>query len=133
MYPGDSLNAHCIEGTPPSFEINHLQVSFSRGKLVGPNGNSIESVPGGKIKFEWLASAVASPLSNPADQLTIMVYNPTKKLFVTLVNAALRSALTYTLTCPAEFVGDDVYGYLSFVGINGKVSNSKFVGTVAIL
>jgi hypothetical protein len=120
-------------GTPPVYSINPLQLSFSRGKLIGPKNSSVESVATAKIKFEWTANSGSTPLNNPLDQLTVMVYNPSKQEFVTLMNAVPRSALSYTLNCPVDFIGDDVYCYMAFTGVNGKVSNSIYAGTVAIL
>jgi hypothetical protein len=63
-----------------------------------------------------------------------MVYNVEKDKFVVLERAAERSELGVLLQLPANFVGDTVHCYISFVSETGDVvSNSSYVGQLVVL
>lgn len=48
--------------------------------------------------------------------------------------AVPRSALTYTMNLPADYGGDTVHAYMSFVAADGKMaSNSKYLGIMVII
>jgi len=137
---GSAMNAevaynlkYAVTGVSPDFSINLPQLSFSRGKLIGPKSVTAEALAGAKVKFSWTASEDVRKLTNPADSLMIMVYNSEKTEFITSTNAASRSALTYTIQLPVDFTGDKVHTYLAFAGIEGKVSDSIYAGVVSII
>jgi hypothetical protein len=124
-----------ITGVYPNLNINFPKVVFSKGRLLRPSAPGVESVTPAKIKFEWLNNAPATGSSTAAtDMATLLLYNPVKEQFVTAEGVAARSALTFTLDVPAEWIGDDVHAWMSFVGVNRKeVSDSVYVGTTAVL
>jgi hypothetical protein len=63
-----------------------------------------------------------------------VVYNSTKNQFVKLTGAAARSALTFNLTVPPDFAGDDVHLWMSMVSADGKLSSdSQYIGEFTIL
>jgi hypothetical protein len=124
---------YAVTGVSPDFSINLPQLSFSRGKLIGPKSIAAEALAGAKVKFTWTASEDVRKLTNPADLLMIMVYNSEKTEFITGINAASRSALTYTIQLPVDFTGDEVHAYVAFAGIEGKVSDSIYAGVVSII
>ncbi|PTS97369.1 hypothetical protein DBR11_17340 [Pedobacter sp. HMWF019] len=124
-----------ITGVYPNLNINFPKVVFSKGHLLRPSAPGVESVTPAKIKFEWLNNAPATGSSTAAtDMATLLLYNPDKEQFVTAEDVAARSALTFTLSVPAEWIGDDVHCWMSFVSVNRKeVSDSVYVGTTAVL
>ncbi|HWW39802.1 DUF6266 family protein [Pedobacter sp.] len=124
-----------ITGVYPNLNINFPKVVFSKGRLLRPSAPGVESVTPTKIKFEWLNNAPATGSSTAAtDMATLLLYNPGKEQFVAAEDVAARSALTFTLDVPAEWIGDDVHAWMSFVGVNRKeVSDSVYVGTTAVL
>jgi len=124
-----------ITGVYPNLNINFPKVVFSKGRLLRPSAPGVESVTPAKIKFEWLNNAPATGSSTAAtDMATLLLYNPVKEQFVTAEGVAARSSLTFTLDVPAEWIGDDVHAWMSFVGVNRKeVSDSVYVGTTAVL
>ncbi|WP_316837815.1 DUF6266 family protein [Pedobacter nutrimenti] len=124
-----------ITGVYPNLNINFPKVVFSKGRLLRPSAPGVESVTPAKIKFEWLNNAPATGSSSAAtDMATLLLYNPGKEQFVTAEDVAARSGLTFTLDVPAEWIGDDVHAWMSFVGVNRKeVSDSVYVGTTAVL
>jgi hypothetical protein len=124
---------YAVTGVSPDFSINLPLLSFRRGKLVGPKNTVVEAVAGAKIKFTWIANVDAQKLTHPADMLMVLVYNSKKNEFITKINAASRSALTYTMQLPVDFAGDEVHAYLAFAGIEGKVSDSIHAGAISII
>jgi hypothetical protein len=136
---GSAMNAavsynlkYAITGSSPDFSINYSELSFSRGKLTGPKDSEVEALPAAKLKFTWTANDAALKLTDPADQLLILVYNPNRDEVATAIKVAARNALTYTLQLPAEFSADEVYCYMAFVSIDGRVSDSIYAGAVAV-
>lgn len=133
---GSAMNAavaynlkHAITG---SFSINYAELSFSRGKLTGPKNSAVEALPDAKLRFTWTANSAALKLTDPTDQLLILVYNPARDEVTTGINVAVRSMLTYTLQLPDDFSGGEVYCYMAFAGIDGRVSNSIYAGAISV-
>jgi hypothetical protein len=136
---GSTMNAavsynlkYAITGTSPDFSINYSELSFSRGKLTGPKDSEVEAFPDAKLRFTWTANNAALKLTDPTDQLLILVYNPGRDEVITAIRVATRSALTYTLQLPQEFSGEEVYNYMAFVSTDGRVSNSIYAGAVSV-
>ncbi|MBB5436914.1 hypothetical protein HDC92_000578 [Pedobacter sp. AK017] len=93
----------------------------------------METTVNDTIKFSWLGT-LATEIGAPTDMATVVVYNPVKGQFVTLVGAAARSALTYSLLVPGDFSGDEVHAYISFVSADGKMaSDSRYVGEFTVV
>ncbi|HWW42245.1 DUF6266 family protein [Pedobacter sp.] len=124
---------HAITGISPLFTLDYPHFSYSRGKLYNVSDVEVEALAGAKLKFTWTMSQNLVKLNNPSDQLSLLVYNPTKQQYVVLTHAALRSALTYTLQLPADFAPDDVYCYLALQSTDAIVSNSYYAGNLAVL
>ncbi|GAA3929307.1 hypothetical protein GO495_06675 [Chitinophaga oryziterrae] len=124
---------HAITGVSPLFSIDYPHFSYSRGKLYGVSDVEVEALAGAKLKFTWTVSQNTTKLNKPTDQLSILVYNPTKQQYVVLTQAALRSTLTFTLQLPANFAPDDVYCFLALASVTGVVSNSQYAGSVAVI
>jgi len=125
--------ANALTGTYPNFVMDYPEVMFSRGKLSGPYTPEIETTVVAELKFNWLGN-IKNGVGAPTDMATLVVYNPLKGEFETMVNAAPRSALTYTMLLPGDYSGDTVQVYMSFVSADGKtVSNSSFIGAIEVL
>lgn len=136
---GSAMNAavsynlkNAITGISPNFSINYSELSFSRGKLTGPKDSEVEALPDAKLKFTWTANPAALKLTDPTDQLLILVYNPGRDEVITAIKVATRSALTYTLQLPQEFSGEEVYNYIAFARTDGRVSNSVYAGAISV-
>ena len=122
-----------ITGTSPNFVVDFDKVSYSKGELSGPWTPEIETTVAGELTFNWAAQPV-SPVAQPTDQLTLVVYNPAKDKYVFLSNAAVRSALTVDLLLPLDFSGDTVHSYMFFVSQDGKqVSSTFYAGEMALV
>src|SRR5690606_17682278 len=103
-----------ITGVSPNFVVDFDKVTYSKGELAGPWTPDILTTIAGELTFSWVAQPV-SPVAQPTDQLTLVVYNPAKHKYVFLANAAVRSAQTVDLILPLDFSGDVVHCYMFFV------------------
>lgn len=110
--------------TAANYAVNYDKVVVSVGHLPQVDDYDIVMDTPNKIKYNWTNSLEVDDPSN-TDRLRLVVYNPVKDKWVTLKNAAPRSAQTYTLSIPAAFSGDAVYTWMYFVSADGKeVSDS---------
>ena len=122
-----------MSGTAPNFVIDYPNFLYSKGRLSAAYSPEVETTVAAQLKYTWLAT-LGTGIGGPTDMATIVVYNPIKDVFVTMTSAAARSALTYTLLVPADFSGDIVQCYISFVSADGKVaSDSLFVTATEVL
>ena len=122
-----------ITGVSPDFTIDHTKVMFSSGKSSLPGDIEVEAIAGAKVDYSWGLSA-PDKLSKPTDLCNLVVYNVEKGKFVFLENAAARSELGFMLQLPANFIGDTVHCYISFVSVTGKVvSNSAHIAQVTVI
>jgi hypothetical protein len=119
---------HAVTGVSPNFSINYLMAQFSQGVLRRPTDVTATSAAGAEMEYEW-TSVIGQSYSAANDQIGLVVYNADKQEFVTLMNAALRSAQAYTLQLPLDWTGDAIHSWVLAVSANSKlVSNSAYVG-----
>ncbi|TCC99437.1 hypothetical protein FBD94_05035 [Pedobacter hiemivivus] len=118
-------------------EMDYTKVMFARGKLKLPAEMNLAATVEGKVDFEWSTNADSDDNKYRAatDMANLLVYNPAKGEFVSLMGAAPRSAGVFKLQLPPEFGEDYVHGYINFSSIDkkGLVSNSKYVGKIMIV
>jgi len=124
---------HAVTGIAPNYAIDYTQVIFSVGDLEAPGDPGITTGGTGKIVFDW--AALADPKQGkPTDLATFVAYNPTVKKFVVLQNAVARTALTFTVQMPADWIGSEIHCYMSFTSANGKLaSNSVYAGGIPVV
>jgi len=124
---------NALTGVTPNFNINYQMAKFSLGQLRKPTNVMASTAAGGEVEYEW-TSVIGQNNSAANDQIGLVVYNVTKKEFVTLMNAALRSAEAYTLQLPLDWVDDTVHSWILAVSANGKVvSDSAYIGQNIVL
>ncbi len=119
-----------IQGVSPNFSIDYSKIKYSKGGLTKPAGVSVETASQSRLVFQWENPGAAAA----SDQLTILIYNKTRDLYVLLPAAAARSATTYTLQLPMDFADDLVHMWVSFVAEDGKdVSDSFYIGDIKVI
>jgi hypothetical protein len=125
--------AAAVAGVAPNFTIDFPEFMYSKGNLSGAYAGNVLVAVAATIQFNWLAT-LATGIGALTDMATVVVYNEAKDQFVTLANAAARSALTYNLLVPGDFSGDDCHCYISFVAADGKTaSDSLYLGPFTVL
>lgn len=118
-----------ITGVSPNFAIDYAKIRYSKGSLIKPSGVSVDTAPQSKLVFHWENPGAAAA----SDELTILIYNKRRDVYVLLPGAAPRSATTYTLQLPIDFADDVVHMWVSFVAADGKeVSDSFYIGDVTV-
>jgi hypothetical protein len=124
---------HAVTGVSPNFSINYLAAKFSLGVLRRPTDVTATTAAGSEMEYEW-TSVVGQSYSLANDQIGLVVYNVDKQEFVTMMNAALRSAQAYTLQLPLDWTGDTVHSWILAVSADGKlVSDTAYVGQNVVL
>lgn len=117
-------------------EMDYTKVKFARGKLELPATMRLAATVEGKVDFEWTnVGSTNLKYRDASDMANLLVYNPAKKQFVSLMNAAPRSAEVFKLQLPMEFGEDYVHCYINFSSTlkKGLVSNSQYVGKIQIV
>ena len=119
-----------VIGVGPNFSFDYSKLKFSTGKLSVPSSFSVDTTASSKIDFNWTLDGPDSKYKAATDVINVMVFNPVKQQFVSLMAAAPRSALTYVLPLPLEFIGDTIHCYFSFSSTTVKNLHSKSVYVV---
>ena len=124
---------NAVIGVSPNYTIDYEKVVYSRGLLDVAYNPLIAVTAAARLDYTWGAPTGDTNATGP-DKATFVVYNESKNKFVTLKGVILRSALGYNLLLPADWSGDTVVAYLSFVSADGKlVSDSHYVGQFIVL
>jgi hypothetical protein len=123
-----------ISGSSPNFSINPSMLKYSVGRLKLPEvASAVEDIPSSLV-FTWNGTDIEGKLIDPTDKVTFLVYNPTKKKFMTAVNIVARSVGEYEMAMPSNFSGDMLYPYISFSSVikKGIVSDSLFLDPITL-
>lgn len=123
-----------ITGVAPNFTLDYTKLKFSTGKLSLPASVGVDVTAPARLDFNWTLDGANAKYKDATDMVNVLVYNPTKNQFVSLMNAAPRSALGFNLPVPPDFTGDTVHTYLSFTSTlkKGLSSNSIHIAAIPI-
>lgn len=134
---GSSMNAavkynldNAVTGTSPNFMIDYPEVLLSKGHLAQARNLTVVADTAAELEFTWLANTGIF-IGSASDKASFFVYCPIADQFCEVTGVVSRSALTYTMSLPAEFSGEVVHIWVSFVGEAG-VSTSQY-NTVTVL
>ncbi len=124
---------NAVTGVAPNYLMNYVNVLLSRGKLAKAFNPEIATATASQLDFSWSANTGAF-IGAATDKAVFVVYNPAKHDFVVQMGGAIRSALEYELSLPADFAGDTVHAWIAFMSVDEKeVSTSQYVGTVIVM
>ena len=73
----------------------------------------------------WPHTETDDKYVDATDVIHVLAYNPDKKKFIRVSNAATRSAMSYNLQPPANFVGDNLHLYVAFGSTKQKMLQSE--------
>jgi hypothetical protein len=122
-----------ITGNFPDLMIDYERVVLTKGDLLGPQDITSTAAADTKINFEW-ADNSNQGTAKPTDKLLVVVYNPAKDLFEVRENVADRNATMAEVTLPANFTGDTVVCYVSFISEDKKkFANSLFMNEITMM
>lgn len=108
-------------------KLNYPKIIYSRGYIVPPESPTVLALPG-QIEFNWLPQR-QSKYCLHTDLATVLVYNPKKEEFITLVGVTDRYAQGYLLDIPTTYSGNTVHCYMSFTSKEDQLQgNSMYLG-----
>ncbi|WP_283643287.1 DUF6266 family protein [Croceibacter atlanticus] len=122
------LLSNAITGIAPDFTVDYSKALLSRGSLSGVlNGTILTTIPG-QVDFSWEDNSDEGN-ANTTDKAMVLVYNPSKKESIYILDGALRTAESQTVTIPNTYAGDTVELFMAFISADGsQVSNSIYLG-----
>jgi hypothetical protein len=120
---------NAITGTAPNFVVDFGLGLLSRGNLSTPFNASTDLTTAGQVNFSW-ADNSADGNANPTDKAMVLVYNPSKKESIYLLDGANRTVGSQTLSIPSSYSGDTVELFMAFITADdSQVSNSVYLGS----
>jgi len=122
-----------ITGVYPAYTIDFTKVIVTKGTLMGVDGGLATAIAAHKVTLDWTDNTGTGD-ALATDKAMMLIINYTKKQVVQDTTTKTRVDATHDLTVPADWVGDDVHAYLSFMNAAGnKIADSTFLATITIL
>ncbi len=120
---------NAIGGTAPNFTIDYANALLSRGSLSGVLNATTDLATAGQVSFAWDDNSTEGN-ANATDKAMVLVYNPSKKESMYILDGAVRTASSQVVTIPDTYAGDTVELFMAFVSEDGtQVSNSLYLGS----
>ena len=120
---------NAVGGIAPNFTIDYSLALLSRGSLSSVLNGSTDLATPGQVTFDWDDNS-AEGNANATDKAMVLVYNPSKKESVSILDGADRTAGSQVITIPNTYAGDTVELFMAFVSADGtQVSNSVYLGS----
>ena len=120
---------NAVDGIAPNFTIDYSLALLSRGNLSGVLNGSTDLATAGQVSFSWDDNS-AEGNANATDKAMVLVYNPSKKESISILDGAVRTAGSQVVNIPSTYAGDTVELFMAFVSADGNVvSNSVYLGS----
>ncbi len=120
---------NAITGTSPNFIVDYPNALVSRGGLSRPLNPTTDLLTAGEVTFAWSDNSDEGR-AKPTDKAMLLVYNPSKKESISILEGADRSVGSETVVIPNTYAGDTVELFMAFISANGrKLSNSVYLGS----
>ena len=120
---------NAVGGIAPNFTIDYSLALLSRGGLSGVLNGTTDLTNAGQVSFGWGDNS-AEGNANATDKAMVLVYNPSKKESISILDGADRTVGSQVVTIPDTYAGDTVELFMAFVSADGtQVSNSVYLGS----
>tara|TARA_R110002050_G_scaffold300678_1_gene471483 strand:+ start:13726 stop:14367 length:642 start_codon:yes stop_codon:yes gene_type:complete len=120
---------NAVGGTAPNFTIDYSLALLSRGSLSGVLNGTTDLTTAGQVAFAWSDNS-AEGNANVTDKAMVLVYNPSKKESISILDGADRTVGSQVVTIPNTYAGETVELFMAFVSADGtQVSNSVYLGS----
>jgi hypothetical protein len=119
---------NAIIGVSPDFSVDYSSALLSKGILSKALNPTADLSTAGQVSFSWDDNSTENN-AKPTDRSMLLVYNPIKNESTYQLAGADRIAGTDVLTIPNTYAGDTVELFMAFVALDGKVSNSSYIGS----
>lgn len=119
---------NAIIGISPDFSVDYSSALLSKGILSKALNPTADLSTAGQVSFSWDDNSTENN-AKPTDRAMLLVYNPMKNESTYQLAGADRIAGSDVLTIPNTYAGDTVELFMAFVALDGKVSNSSYIGS----
>jgi hypothetical protein len=120
---------NAVTGVAPNFSVNYTDALVSRGGLSGVLNGTTDLSVAGEVTFGWQDNSDEGN-ANTTDKAMLLVYNPSKKESISVIDGNLRTAGSETVVIPNTYAGDTVELFAAFISADGRsVSNSTYLGS----
>jgi hypothetical protein len=120
---------NAIGGIAPDFTVDYSLALLSRGSLSGVLNGVTDLATPGQVSFDWDDNS-AEGNANATDKAMLLVYNPSKKESISILDGVDRTIGSQVVTVPNTYAGETVELFMAFVSADGKiVSNSVYLGS----
>lgn len=120
---------NAVGGIAPNFTIDYSLALLSRGPLSGVLNGTTDLTTAGQVSFDWDDNS-AEGNANVTDKAMVLVYNPSKKESISILDGADRTVGSQVVTIPNTYAGDTLELFMAFVSADGtQVSNSVYLGS----
>nr|WP_068892136.1 DUF6266 family protein [Pedobacter panaciterrae] len=112
----------------PDYQIDYSRLVCSRGKLQGLNSPlvTLGDEPD-TIEFKWLPD-LQNRLNRSTDYVCFAVYDAIRDITITAIKMAKRADLSYLMTLPSGYAGDELHCYIAVASASDKdTSNSTYL------
>ena len=120
---------NAVGGIAPNFTIDYNNALLSRGSLSGVLNGATDLTNAGQVDFSWDDNS-AEGNANATDRSMVLVYNPSKKESMYILDGADRTVGAQSVVIPNTYAGDTVELFMAFVSEDSsQVSNSIYLGS----
>lgn len=114
-------------------ELDFSKVLISRGELQGLQTPTANAQAGNNLEVSWTDNS-GQGNAKATDELTVIVYDPSTKIFQLFVAVATREDASVTLILSDMYTGLDVQVWGTFVSASGQqAATSTYLGEVEVL
>lgn len=120
---------NAITGDDPDFVVDYPNALVSKGVLSGALNPTMDLSTANEVTFSWDDNSDQGN-ANVTDKSMLLIYNPSQKESISLLDGASRIDGTQTVSIPATYSGDTVEVYMAFISEDGiQLSNSVYLGS----
>lgn len=119
---------NAIIGVTPDFSVDYSSALLSKGILSKALNPTADLTTAGQVSFSWDDNSTENNAKR-TDKAMLLVYNPIKNESTYQLAGAERITGTDVLTIPNTYAGDTVELFMAFLSLDGKVSNSSYIGS----
>ncbi len=119
---------NAIGSIEPNFNVDYASALVSKGGLSTVLNPTTDLATAGEVTFNWDDNS-AEGNANTTDKAMLLVYNPSKKEFISLTDRAYTTVGSQIVAIPTTYAGDRVELFMAFITADGsQVSNNTYLG-----
>ena len=125
------LISGAVSGIYPDFAIDYSKVLISIGNLTGAWNAAVFSATAGVLTVSWENNS-GSGTAKATDKAVLVVYNPSRTEVLYTSEGSSRDLGMQSFSFPANYSGQTVHVWISFISQNQIMSTSIYVGNAEL-